>query len=242
MEGLLLFILLATGMLLVMLTLLLQLHRRLNRGETVEATVRQVQVDDTGPEANPAVTITYVFLWQGQMREFVQGPRQGVLPPPIGMRRDMRYDAKANKLHEIPAIRPMIYPLLCYCTVLSFLAVLSGGSLFISNSLASMVPSAIVLIGGILVLIVAIPLRYRRNFEMQRESGVLRPVSAVFQGYAYQLDCENERIKVPVYLCSWGGKTYRMETGSGHRTYQPGESVTLYWDSRTGILIETPMH
>mgnify|MGYP000051897663 CR=1 FL=1 len=43
-------------------------------------------------------------------------------------------------------------------------------------------------------------------------------------------------------LCSWGGKTYRMETGSGHRTYQPGESVTLYWDSRTGILIETPMH
>ena len=93
MEGLLLFILLATGMLLVMLTLLLLLHRRLNRGETVEATVRQVQVDDTGPEANPAVTITYVFLWQGQMREFVQGPRQGVLPPPIGMRRDMRYDA-----------------------------------------------------------------------------------------------------------------------------------------------------
>ena len=62
----------------------------------------------------------------------------------------------------------------------------------------------------------------------------------MFQGYVRREDAENNRVNVPVYLCFWGGRTYRMEIGMGRRPYRPGERVTLYRDVQTGRVLESP--
>ena len=80
--------------------------RRATRGETVQATVRRVEMDGSIPDIHPDVTILYVFPWQGRILERPVGPRKNILPPPIGQRQNMRYDAKSDRLREVPTGRP----------------------------------------------------------------------------------------------------------------------------------------
>ena len=58
--------------------------RRATRGETVQATVRRVEMDGSIPDIHPDVTILYVFPWQGRILERPVGPRKNILPPPLG--------------------------------------------------------------------------------------------------------------------------------------------------------------
>lgn len=50
--------------------------RRATRGETVQATVRRVEMDGSIPDIHPDVTILYVFPWQGRILERPVGPRK----------------------------------------------------------------------------------------------------------------------------------------------------------------------
>lgn len=85
----------------------------------------------------------------------------------------------------------------------------------------------LVTLGGFLFAAVFSTIRHRRNFRKRLANGSIQPVPAVFQGYVRREDAENNRVNVPVYLCFWGGRTYRMEIGMGRRPYRPGERVTL---------------
>ena len=89
----------------LMLTAILLVRRRMWRGEIVQVTVRRVDLDDANPKSPPSVTLTYAFLWQGQALEICQPPRQGILPPQEGERREMRWDPISRRLRELPSGR-----------------------------------------------------------------------------------------------------------------------------------------
>ena len=75
----------------------------------------------------------------------------------------------------------------------------------------------LVTLGGFLFAAVFSTIRHRRDFRKRLANGGIQPVPAVFQGYVRREDAENNRVNVPVYLCFWGGRTYRMEIGMGRR-------------------------
>ncbi len=58
--------------------------RRATRGETVQATVRRVEMDGSIPDIHPDVTILYVFPWQGRILERPVGPRKNICRRPSG--------------------------------------------------------------------------------------------------------------------------------------------------------------
>ena len=214
--------------------------RRATRGETVQATVRRVEMDGSIPDIHPDVTILYVFPWQGRILERPVGPRKNILPPPIGQRQNMRYDAKSDRLREVPTGRPTSCLTLLYGVALSRLSIAGSASAYLSDSPAMAAAVILVTLGGFLFAAVFSTIRHRRNFRKRLANGSIQPVPAVFQGYVRREDAENNRVNVPVYLCFWGGRTYRMEIGMGRRPYRPGERVTLYRDVQTGHVLESP--
>ena len=215
------------------------LRRRAGQGEPVWAAVKQVEVDDSEPEASPAVTVTYVFPWEGRMLERRLGPRRGVLPPSAGQRRELLYDGDRDCLREMGE-RTAIRPLLCYSAALAILAAAGGAARSLGGSLGTSLPVIAAAGGGVLFFAVLLPAKQRRRFRALRDDGVLQPVTAVFQGCERRADSEGESYLQPVYLCPWGGRAYRLEIGRGRRPYQTGETVILYRDSRTGRVSEAP--
>ena len=71
----------AACVMVLMLTAILLVRRRMRRGEIVQVTVRRVDLDDSAPDFPVAVTLTYAFPWLGQTLEICQPPRQGILSP-----------------------------------------------------------------------------------------------------------------------------------------------------------------
>ena len=67
----------AACVMVLMLTAILLVRRRMRRGEIVQATVRRVDLDNSVPDFPVAVTLTYAFPWQGRTLEICQPPRQG---------------------------------------------------------------------------------------------------------------------------------------------------------------------
>ena len=64
------------------------------------------------PQRPTSVTLTYAFPWQGQTLEICQPPRQGILPPQEGERREMRWDPISRRLRELPSGRSSAMPIL----------------------------------------------------------------------------------------------------------------------------------
>ena len=194
------------------------------------------------PQRPTSVTLTYAFPWQGQTLEICQPPRQGILPPQEGERREMRWDPISRRLRELPSGRSSAMPILTYVFALSALTVAAG---FAAALLPSVPPHGMFspLPGGVIGFLAAVfwmTLRQIRAFRRQVESGILRPVRAEFQGYVRWTDSEGDSITVPVYRCFWSGRAYRLEIGGGKRSYRPGETVTLYRDRRNGSVVEAP--
>ena len=232
----------AACVMVLMLTAILLVRRRMRRGEIVQATVRRVDLDDADPKSPTSVTLTYAFPWQGQTLEICQPPRQGILPPQEGERQEMRWDPISRRLRELPSGRSAVMPILIYVFVLSTLTVAAG---FAAVALPSVPPAWYVLTSvwgviGFLAAVFWMTLRQIRAFGKQVESGILRPVRAEFQGYVHRTDTDGDSINVPVYRCFWSGRTYRLEIGGGKRPYRPGETVTLYRDQRNGSVVEAP--
>ena len=113
----------AACVMVLMLTAILLVRRRMRRGEIVQATVHQVDLDDSAPDFPVAVTLTYAFPWRGQTLEICQPPRQGILPPQEGERQEMRWDPISRRLRELPSGRSSAMPILTYVFVLSALTV-----------------------------------------------------------------------------------------------------------------------
>ena len=78
------------------------------------------------PQRPTSVTLTYAFPWQGQTLEICQPPRQGILPPQEGERREMRWDPISRRLRELPSGRSSAMPILTYVFALSALTVAAG--------------------------------------------------------------------------------------------------------------------
>ena len=116
----------AACVMVLMLTAILLVRRRMRRGEIVQATVHQVDLDDSAPDFPVAVTLTYAFPWHGQTLEICQPPRQGILPPQEGGRQEMRWDPISRRLRELPSGRSSVMPILIYVFVLSALTVAAG--------------------------------------------------------------------------------------------------------------------
>ena len=74
----------AACVMVLILTAILLVRRRMRRGEIVQATVHWVDLDDSAPDFPIAVTLAYAFPWQGQTLEICQPPRQRILPPQEG--------------------------------------------------------------------------------------------------------------------------------------------------------------
>ena len=242
MDGALPVITAAAWVMVLILTVILLVRRRMRRGEIVQVTVRRVDLDDSVPDFPVAVTLTYAFPWRGQTLEICQPPRQGILPPQEGERQEMRWDPTSRRLRELPSGRSSVMPILIYVFVLSALTVAAG---FVAAFLPSVPPAWYVLVSawgviGFLAAVFWMTLRQVRTFGKQVESGVLRPVRAEFQGYVRRADTDGDSIEVPVYRCFWRGRIYRLEVGGGKRPYRPGETVTLYRDQRNGSVVEAP--
>ena len=232
----------AACVMILMLTAILLVRRRMRRGEIVQATVCRVDLDDADPKRPTSVTLTYAFPWQGRTLEICQPPRQGILPPQEGERQEMRWDPISRRLRELPSGRSSAMPILIYVFVLSVLTVAAG---FAAVVLPSVPPAWYVLVSawgviGFLATVFWMTLGQSRAFRRQVDSGILRPVRAEFQGYVRRTDSDGDSIHVPVYRCFWSGRAYRLEIGGGKRPYRPGEAVTLYRDRRNGSVVEAP--
>ena len=59
----------AACVMVLMLTAILLVRRRMRRGEIVQVTVRRVDLDDTDPQSPTSIILTYVFPWQLQTLE-----------------------------------------------------------------------------------------------------------------------------------------------------------------------------
>ncbi len=237
----LLFLLPAAALVLLLIGVIFLVRRRMRRwGDIVQAVVQSVEVDDGGIGECPTTTVTYAFSSEGRLLNYRQRPQRGILPPRVGERHFMRYDARSDCLRELPSGRSMAMPILLYSAALSLFTLIGGAAAVLSSSLASVVPTVFVAAVSFLLIAIYMPRRYRRLFLQQVDSGILRPVQAVFQGYARRLDSDNDPMDVPVYLCFWEGRTYRIEAGSGRRPCRPGDTVTLYRDTRNGSVVEAP--
>lgn len=137
MDGALPVITAAAWVMVLMLTAILLVRRRMRRGEIVQVTVRRVDLDDSVSDFPVAVTLTYAFPWRGQTLEICQPPRQGILPPQEGERREMRWDPISRRLRELPSGRSSVMPILIYVFVLSALTVAAG---FVAAFLPSVPP------------------------------------------------------------------------------------------------------
>ena len=231
----------AACVMVLMLTAILLVRRRMRRGEIVQATVRRVDLDDADPKSPTSVTLTYAFPWQGQTPEICQPPRRRILPLQEGERQEMRWDPISRRLRERPSGRSSAMSILIYVFVLSALTVAAG---FAAVVLPSVPPAWYVLISvwgviGFLAAVFWMTLRQIRAFGRQLESGILRPVRAEFQGYVRRTD-DDGSFNVPVYQCLWNSQTFRLEIGRGRRPYRLGDMVTLYRDQRNGSVVEAP--
>lgn len=231
----------AAGIMILMLSAILLVHRRMQRGEIVQATVRHVELDDSDDHGTVTVTLTYAFLWQGQTLEIRQRLRRGTLPPQEGERQEMRWDAVSRRLRELPSGRSLIMPILIYAFVFSALTMAAGFALvfFQPMTMTWIFPVFALEVIGFLSIILWISRRQRQVFQRQLEDGILHPVRAEFQGYIRQTG-DDEPMDIPVYRCCWNGRTYRLEVGSGRRPYRPGDTVILYRDRRNGSVTEAP--
>ena len=145
-----------------------------------------------------------------------------------------------RRLRELPTGRSLVMPILLYAFGLSFL-VLAGGFAAVSSRWFSVIfPTTILEFLSFIAVVIWLSRRQRRTFQAQLNDGILRPVQATFSGYVRRLDSSNEIYDVPLYLCSWNGRTYRIESGSGRRPYRPGDVITIYRDIRNGHVTEAP--
>ena len=54
----------AAGIMILMLAIILLVHKRMRRGEIVQATVHRVDLEDSDASDTIAVTLTYTFPWR----------------------------------------------------------------------------------------------------------------------------------------------------------------------------------
>ena len=209
----------AAGLLLILaFTAILLVRKRMQRGEIVQAVVKKAEINDSDPNGSTLVTLTYCFSWEGRTLEIQQKPQYGIMPPSAGERHALRRDAKR----------------------IAFL-VLAGGFAAVSSRWFSVIfPTTILEFLSFIAVVIWLSRRQRRTFQAQLNDGILRPVQATFSGYVRRLDSSNEIYDVPLYLCSWNGRTYRIESGSGRRPYRPGDVITIYRDIRNGHVTEAP--
>ena len=231
----------AAGVMILMLAIILLVHKRMRRGEIVQATVHRVDLEDSDASDTIAVTLTYTFPWQGQTQEIRQRPRRGILPPMEGERQELRWDPISRRLRELPSGRSLVMPILIYAFVLSALTLAAGFAVVFIRSMevTRIFPVFVLEVIGFFAFILWMARRQNRIFQEQMESGILQPVRAEFQGYTRQPG-DDDPIDVPVYRCIWNGRAYRLETGSGRRPYRPGDVVILYRDRRDGSVTEAP--
>lgn len=231
----------AAGLLSVLsFTAILLVRKRMQQGEIVQAIVKKAETDDSAPDGSTSVTLTYCFFWEGRTLEIRQKPQYGILPPPEGKRQALRWDARSRRLRELPTGRSLIMPILLYAFGLSFLVLAGGFSAVFSRWFSVVFPTMIIEAISFIAFALWITRRQRRTFQAQLKEGILQPVQAAFSGYVRRLDSSNETYDVPLYLCFWNGRTYRIESGSGRRPYRPGDVITIYRDIRNGRVTESP--
>lgn len=145
-----------------------------------------------------------------------------------------------RRLRELPTGRSLVMPILLYAFGLSFLVLASGFAAVFSRWFSVIFPTTILEFLSFIAVVIWLSRRQRQTFQAQLNDGILRPVQATFSGYVRRLDSSNEIYDVPLYLCSWNGRTYRIESGSGRRPYRPGDVITIYRDIRNGHVTEAP--
>ncbi len=145
-----------------------------------------------------------------------------------------------RRLRELPTGRSLVMPILLYAFGLSFLVLAGGFAAVFSRWFSVIFPTTILEFLSFIAVVIWLSRRQRRTFQAQLNDGILRPVQATFSGYVRRLDSSNEIYDVPLYLCSWNGRTYRIESGSGRRPYRPGDVITIYRDIRNGHVTEAP--
>ena len=231
----------AAGLLLILaFTAILLVRKRMQRGEIVQAVVKKAEINDSDPNGSTLVTLTYCFSWEGRTLEIQQKPQYGILPPSEGERQALRWDAKSRRLRELPTGRSLVMPILLYAFGLSFLVLAGGFAAVFSRWFSVIFPTTILEFLSFIAVVIWLSRRQRRTFQAQLNDGILRPVQATFSCYVRRLDSSNEIYDVPLYLCSWNGRTYRIESGSGRRPYRPGDVITIYRDIRNGHVTEAP--
>lgn len=145
-----------------------------------------------------------------------------------------------RRLRELPTGRSLVMPILLYAFGLSFLVLAGGFAAVFSRWFSVIFPTTILEFLSFIAVVIWLSRRQRRTFQAQLNDGILRPVQATFSGYVRRLDSSNEIYDVPLYLCTWNGRTYRIESGSGRRPYRPGDVITIYRDIRNGHVTEAP--
>ena len=149
-------------------------------------------------------------------------------------------DPNGSTLVTLTYCFSLVMPILLYAFGLSFLVLAGCFAAVFSRWFSVIFPTTILEFLSFIAVVIWLSRRQRRTFQAQLNDGILRPVQATFSGYVRRLDSSNEIYDVPLYLCSWNGRTYRIESGSGRRPYRPGDVITIYRDIRNGHVTEAP--